>query len=201
MEDEPVWERLDDRTIRLTLRDWAEGKVSWRHVLRLWAEDGDFCLQFGNWLAEAPFEAFAWETPPLTAATLDEPFECVIVDSPMLARHEADSGPFADHLRNLGERTTATFRSLGGDADLIAPSEHLWTAEYGHLAAFLRTAPDAQKAELWWAVSGSVQTWLKTDKLLWLSTAGLGVAWLHVRLDSRPKYYRHGPYRDARPVV
>jgi hypothetical protein len=30
---------------------------------------------------------------------------------------------------------------------------------------------------------------------LWLSTSGLGVAWLHVRLDERPKYYTHAPYR------
>jgi len=29
----------------------------------------------------------------------------------------------------------------------------------------------------------------------WLSTAGGGVAWLHVRLDTRPKYYRYNPYR------
>ena len=31
-------------------------------------------------------------------------------------------------------------------------------------------------------------------KPVWLSTAGLGVGWLHVRLDDRPKYYRHAPY-------
>jgi hypothetical protein len=32
---------------------------------------------------------------------------------------------------------------------------------------------------------------------LWLSTSGLGVAWLHVRLDSRPKYYSYAPYRRS----
>jgi hypothetical protein len=30
---------------------------------------------------------------------------------------------------------------------------------------------------------------------VWLSTAGMGVAWLHVRLDSRPTYYGHRPYK------
>jgi hypothetical protein len=35
---------------------------------------------------------------------------------------------------------------------------------------------------------------------VWLSTAGAGVAWLHVRLDDRPKYYGHGPYRQ-RPLA
>ena len=31
----------------------------------------------------------------------------------------------------------------------------------------------------------------------WLSTAGLGVPWLHLRLDTRPKYYQYGPYKNA----
>ena len=35
-----------------------------------------------------------------------------------------------------------------------------------------------------------------SEKPLWLSTAGGGVAWLHLRIDSRPKYYSHRPYRD-----
>ena len=30
---------------------------------------------------------------------------------------------------------------------------------------------------------------------VWLSTNGLSTAWLHVRLDSRPKYYHFMPYR------
>ena len=32
------------------------------------------------------------------------------------------------------------------------------------------------------------------DAPTWVSTAGGGVAWLHVRLDSAPKYYTHRPY-------
>ena len=32
---------------------------------------------------------------------------------------------------------------------------------------------------------------------LWVSTSGLGVYWLHVRLDSYPKYYQHAPYKNA----
>jgi len=34
------------------------------------------------------------------------------------------------------------------------------------------------------------------EAYFWLSTSGLGIAWLHVRLDERPKYYTHAPYRS-----
>jgi len=33
---------------------------------------------------------------------------------------------------------------------------------------------------------------------LWASTSGAGVAWLHIRFDTRPKYYIHLPYRTLR---
>ena len=45
-------------------------------------------------------------------------------------------------------------------------------------------------------VGGAVQRRLGT-KPVWLSTAGAGVSWLHVRLDDRPKYYGYAPYRQA----
>jgi hypothetical protein len=35
-----------------------------------------------------------------------------------------------------------------------------------------------------------------SDTPTWLSTAGLGVIWLHLRLDSRPKYYSYRPYAE-----
>jgi len=34
-----------------------------------------------------------------------------------------------------------------------------------------------------------------SSRPVWLSTAGGGVSWLHVRLDDRPKYYHHAAYR------
>jgi hypothetical protein len=65
-----------------------------------------------------------------------------------------------------------------------------------HLAAFVRAAPIEQVHELWRTLAVAIQGRLGTSPI-WLSTAGLGVHWLHVRLDSRPKYYRHRPYMVA----
>ncbi len=68
---------------------------------------------------------------------------------------------------------------------------------YGHLAAFIRNAPDSQKDALWRVIGATMQQHV-SDYPLWLNTAGGGIAWLHVRLDSRPKYYGFRPYKTER---
>jgi hypothetical protein len=80
------------------------------------------------------------------------------------------------------------FANLGGDAFLVAPTPRAEPATYTHLAAFARGAPTTQQHAF---------TERLSDRPLWLSTNGLGVAWLHARLDSRPKYYSYPPYRQA----
>jgi hypothetical protein len=55
-------------------------------------------------------------------------------------------------------------------------------------------ATDQRISAVWQAVGDALLARVAADPV-WLSTAGLGVSWLHVRLDSRPKYYRHVPYK------
>jgi hypothetical protein len=60
----------------------------------------------------------------------------------------------------------------------------------------MRQAPEQQKHALWKLVGAAMQHRLGI-KPVWLSTAGAGVSWLHVRLDDRPKYYGYAPYRQT----
>jgi hypothetical protein len=48
-----------------------------------------------------------------------------------------------------------------------------------------------------WATAARLVRENLGDTPRWLSTAGLGVPWLHLRLDSYPKYYRYRPYTTA----
>ena len=88
-----------------------------------------------------------------------------------------------------------SFANLGRDAFLVVPCPTGRLSAYGHLAAFLRGAQEEQKHALW-ALVGKLMEQRGGSKSVWLSTAGAGVSWLHVRLDDRPKYYGYGPYRD-----
>jgi hypothetical protein len=161
-------------------------------VLRGWQDDVVFRSLFNALLADAPFSAFRWETPPVTDATMSQPFEFVLLDSPTLARRPEPKA-FADHFTDA-EASVAVFPNLGGDAIMIVPCPITDLSAYGHLAAFVRHAPKAQRHTLWQSV-GKAMTERTGAKPVWLSTAGAGVSWLHVRLDDQPKYYGFEPYK------
>jgi hypothetical protein len=164
----------------------------------LWQRDLAFRAHFISILANAPFAAYKWETPPITTATADRDFEFVLLNSPALAQ-KPDVTAFSEQFRAAGGKSTVTFANLGKDATLVVPCPAGPADSYVHLGAFVRTAPSEQVHELWQAVGAAVESQISA-KPIWLSTAGMGVSWLHVRLDTRPKYYGYEPYRDAAEV-
>jgi hypothetical protein len=169
--------------------------ASFQQVLQAWREDAEFRAAFTAALAGVRCTAFRWECPPLTTATVGRPFECVLLPAPGLER-QPEPAAFAEFFAAAGAASVVGFPSLGRDAFLISPCPLAEASVYAHLAAFLRGGPSEQVHALWQNVGREVSARL-SERPLWLSTAGLGVAWLHVRLDSRPKYYGHRPYTSA----
>lgn len=183
------------------------GKVVEHRAAWSWREWIDGADGFWNEVVErcrhAVEPAVFWECAPLAArrrgerAALDESIRYVLLPARRLAGVRADPAPFARHLRNgRGQPEAAAFRSLGRDAWLVAPTAEREEATYAHLATFCRGASTAQVdavgmrlREAFFAAAS------EHAGPLWLSTSGLGVHWLHVRIDTRPKYYSHTPYR------
>ena len=173
--------------------------LSYSHVLGLWQSDEAFRSFFISLLAAVPFAAYRWETPPVTIATVHREFEFVIFDSPGLAL-PPDPTPFESYFAGNSDSGIVVFDNLGGDATLVVPCPFGPESAYGHLAAFTRQAPQEQIHALW-RIVGSVMQQRLGDRPLWLSTAGGGVAWLHVRLDSYPKYYGFQLYREFQQII
>ena len=164
--------------------------LSFLEVLKLWEQEPEFCQFFSQLLIDSPYRAFRWETPPVVRQNIDRQFEFTLVDCPALNR-PANPSPFASH---FGDQTVVSFPNLPGDAILVVPCPVDPVVDYAHLASFLRTADPNQQSQLWQSVARSMLLRISDDPV-WLSTAGSGVAWLHLRLDSRPKYYWHAEYR------
>ena len=172
----------------------ANGRLlTFSEVISHWRNDADFRLFYRDLLAEMPFAALFWETPAITRATIDRPYQCMVLESAGLARVTPNPRPFAAHFT---AEPVVTFTNLGGDAMLVVPCPKMDNQAYTHLAQFLRRASAEQHHAFFLAVGEAVQVRLG-DRPLWLNTSGLGVHWLHVRLDSRPKYYTYAPYRSA----
>ena len=169
--------------------------AAYSEVIEAWQTDAAFRSWFNALLAGLSFTAFRWETPPVSALTASRPFEFVVLDSPDLARRP-DPDAFVEHFQCQPHSDVLVFPNLGGDAIMVVPRPVAPASAYGHLAAFVRDAPERQQDALWQAV-GDAMARRMSARPVWLSTAGAGVSWLHVRLDDRPKYYGFAPYRSA----
>jgi hypothetical protein len=167
--------------------------LSYSEVLDLWQADVDFRDYYTRLLADSPYTAFRWETPPLTQSTMVNPFEFVLINSPWFCLRQTDAKAFESYFTDAADQGIVSVANLSGDATLIIPSPKTDTDAYGHFAAFIRQAPSSQVDAMWGVIGTTVKSRIgKTP--LWLSTAGGGVAWLHVRLDLNPKYYGYSPY-------
>lgn len=177
-------------------------QLSWADFGRLLQSDGRLRALMTKLLQDSPFEAFFWETRPLTGSTAaSTPFEFMIVKSPTLARVAANGRPFQDFIGpKKGTEAVEVFANLSGDALLVVPAQSnaVAASSYAHIANFVRSAPEEQVDLLWTQVSRALEQRIAERGMeapLWVSTSGLGVYWLHVRIDNRPKYYQHDPYR------
>lgn len=183
---------IDRQATKGTLRD-SFGVLSFRNVIDLWQSDGAFRSFFATTLGNCPYEAFFWETPPVTWRSIDQSFEFILTESPLLAQSKPNSSSFAAHFLRQKAQEILIFPNHSGDAILIVPAPIATENCYAHLARFLREGPNSQVSAFWQSAGMAMQSRV-SDSPTWLSTAGMGVSWLHLRLDSRPKYYRHVPY-------
>lgn len=172
-----------------------ESPLTYENAVRYWQENSDFRNLYFSILEKSPFEAFFWEHPPVTRGNIQKIYEFVLVNSPQLAKVAADWKPFEEKFKvHSSSQSVIAFENLGRDAELIVPSPTNPTSDYAHFASFLHHAPESQKHDLFVRLADSLSRRIN-DKPTWVSTSGLGVYWLHIRLDTKPKYYSYQPYR------
>lgn len=156
--------------------------------------------------------AYFFECPPITFNDLlTTPFEFVLVPALPLQSKSYDAHSFESHFKQ-GDIVTS-FSNLGGDSTLVVPcppddyivrpSSYQGNLQiFTHLAAFSRGASMDRFVKLFERVSNTYLDVLShnhnsNNVKRWLSTSGLGVYWLHVRIDTRPKYYQWTEYKNA----
>ena len=170
----------------------ADEAMSNRQVMDLLVNSSEFRGVFCSALTRCEYAALAFETPALTKESMNSPFEAVLVKSTELERIRPNWRPFEAHITASKDPNVCWFQSLGKDGTLISPIPRDG-ADYAHLMLFMRNAPYSQVDRLWQQVGIETLNRL-SSRPVWLSTAGMGVHWLHMRICDSPKYYKFKPY-------
>lgn len=163
------------------------------HALRLLDQDSSFREFLTRLLAGSTHTAFRWETPPISLNNLGRPFEFVLSNDPHLETHPEPDVYSSYFTGSNADALVLAIPNLGRTATLIVPRQVGEAETYTHFARFLRGASSDQVHALWRCVANTAQNRLSPVPQ-WISTAGGGVAWLHVRIENEPKYYSYRPY-------
>jgi len=179
----------------------SQNQLTFRRFLGGIGREGQLLDDFMSVLNDGTdFDAYYFECPPINRATQNRPFEFILKKSNSLDR-PSDKMAFRNHFKDP-QCLSVQFLSTRKDSTLISPCPPTDktkedTRNYVHLATFMKNGPMNKKKDL---LARSARALVdKMDTTIepwWFSTAGNGVAWLHIRIDPRPKYYTHVPYKS-----
>lgn len=187
---------LTSQALRLTIKE-GDQILSFAQVIQHWVNSSAFRDFYTSTLLQHGGNGCFWEHPRLNKETVDQAYECVISRTDTFSRLAANFNPFKNAVQ--AGKTISVFPNLTGVAQLIVPAPTGAGDFNGRdLIAFLKTADEARCHKLWIVVGQQVTAAIaEGSSFQFLSTHGLGVLWLHIRLEQRPKYYHHRPYRSS----
>lgn len=183
----------DENAIRFYLEE-DQKPMSFQEVFHSWKEVSAFTDFYVKALIDLNFPAFFWEHPALKKNYLSKNYECIIKKTNGFDRREVNQKAFAEKIQS--EAGVEVFQNLGKNAWLVVPNKQVEAEHYKHMGSFIQQAPQEQIREQFKKVGEKMLSEMEQDKLIWLNTAGMGVIWLHMRLDTRPKYYKTRPYKN-----
>ena len=153
-----------------------------------------------------PSIAFFFECISITSSEVNsKPIEFILMESNELAAITVDGIPFHNKFEHLdNNQLVISFNNLGGDSTLIVPCPIYINTDskspdqsYAHFAHFIRKGGRIQIDKLLVKIGEELKRILREspNTKKYLSTSGLGVSYLHVRIDNVPKYYQYAPYK------
>ncbi|CFW92774.1 Conserved protein of unknown function (coil coil domain) [endosymbiont DhMRE of Dentiscutata heterogama] len=198
---EYVATKINDNTFKyhFVINNASGEKLSWKSVISLLRlKSRGFFPIFQGALKDAndKFPAYFWECPPVSKKTLDKPFEFVVIRSDNLNNVKQNWTSFGNHISNNSQKQACSFPGLSGDNILIIPIPKPGPElDFKNISQFTKNGPEEQQQALWQEVAEKLSEELsKSDRPRWLSTHGLGVPYLHVRICERPRYYHYKEY-------
>lgn len=163
--------------------------ISFNNAMNYLQHNKKFRNKFINVLKNTQFDAYFLEIAPS-----NKPFEFTLVNAPILKNIQPDRNPFKNKLNKCKNKNIISFMNLSKTSKLIVPCPISNEKAYTHIANFIKYAPKKQIHLFLKQIPIQVKLFKKKYKIVWVNTHGLGVHWIHLRIDSKPKYYKTQKY-------
>ena len=154
--------------------------MEWNTVLNNWEKGRYFTYPISR------KSKFLWNT-----SVLKNNGECKFIQkfkTNKLLPKEQNIFSFKEYIRKSKNKYVISFPNLSGDTLLVVPMPREGK-NYATIKDFVDSAPIIQQKMFWKEVAILSRRQMKKHKNVWVSTHGMGVAYLHVRICNNPKYY------------
>ena len=198
------YSEIDDSTVSIELVNFQESKYKIHiqgnpislHTFIVYAKFERFLKDYISLLRLIDYDEYFWEHPKLNSTSWMSEYEVSIVESKRLNVVKPNPHPFSQYFK--GDDVIVTFKNRGGNALLVVPEpDNMSISDFSTISRFIKNADSDLSIKFFKAVFREWHQNFKNDtNYSYLSTHGLGVHWLHVRIDKKPKYYHTIDYRD-----
>ena len=155
----------------------------WNQVLEEW-ENGNHPKLPTN--IKKPF---LWRTSVINSKVNKKYKEEFLEDIRLESHTRQDLQTFKEHFKK-NNKYAISFPNLSKDTVLVVPQPRQGK-QFTNLYYFMKNASVVQQKELWKLVVKEVRKMLQKHENIWVSSQGLGIDYLHVRICSFPKYYEN----------
>jgi len=184
----------NEHAVRFKLKK-GEQYLNFKEVFELWSTNSEFVEFYKNKLIQFDYQAFYWEHPALTEEFLERRYECILQRSKKLENLPVNENAFKNFIYK--QEQVVDIMNLGKNARLVIPTKKTDKEIYNHFGKFIRQASREQIIEVFRRLGEKITEEIEKQELIWLNTAGLGVIWVHIRMDTKPKYYKTKKYKDS----
>lgn len=115
-------------------------------------------------------------------------YEEKIIECPILNNLHQNIIPFENYIYAHYDKAVTSFYNSSRTAKLVIPIPQS-DKNFTTLKDFIDNASENHQKQFWKCVAYEIRQMNKLHKKIWVSTHGLEVGYLHVRIDTYPKYY------------
>tara|TARA_B110000037_G_scaffold222400_1_gene297039 strand:- start:1378 stop:1863 length:486 start_codon:yes stop_codon:yes gene_type:complete len=130
---------------------------------------------------------FFYETS-FISSNYEEEYKEKFIESDLFDNIKQNYKLFKKYIIKSKNKYVITFLNLSKTSLLIIPYPKQ-NKKFTTLKHFIDNSTKLQQKKFWKKVSNSIKKMLKIYKKVWVSTHGTGVPYLHIRIDTIPKYY------------